>query len=105
MTHTLFGEIASNVFHLSFLARHLLVNTGKACNNFDSPQEADVSLRRIWEAVPKWERMYVRMHEVHFFPLQPPIFVWTFQPSFEIGMDTSTRNSAPMIALHLFLLA
>ena len=74
VTYTLFDEIASNVFHLSFLARHPwtcvaqeqclppLVNSGKACklNNFDSLQGANPTL----------------------------ILVWTIQPSFEIGKDT-----------------
>ena len=87
-----FGEIASNVFHLSCLAQHPqtcvaweqcqppLVNTGKACkwNNFDSLQGAkpikkqnglkDIFGRQCWSAL---------------------MLVWTFQPSSEIGMDTS----------------
>ena len=95
MTYTLFGEIASSVFHLSF-ARHPqtsvareqcrppLFNTGKACkwNNFDSLQGAkpikkqtcltDVFGRRCWSG--KGFNPYV------FFLL---LLVWTLQPSFE----------------------
>ena len=55
--------------------------------------KANQKTHLIWKAVPKWERIYPLVCRTrHIFFLSTLMLLWTFQPSFEIGMDTSIRS-------------
>ena len=111
VTYTLFGEIALNVFHLSF-ARHPQSCVERELVDLLSSTLAQPASETTWTACRELSqskntpvsKIYCLLMflGVFFFP-SALIMMWTFQPSFEIGMGMSIqsiRNSTSMLSQH-----
>ena len=126
VTYTLFGEIASNIFHLASLdmccmragstssqtnfpvcgtlkdfwfwfwfwtlAKPTSETTWTTCRELSKSKNRPDSKTYLGGGAQVGKDLILCVpHEAHFFP-SVLILVWTFQPSFEIDMDTSIHS-------------